>query len=191
VLAAKTQGSIQRNSEEKASNDTAGTAKGKAKKVLDDTQFRNGIDALRSRSRLHAAGVSDRHRFVGDLSAAGSMVLTGAGAAGGPQAGRWQSDASDLNVFHNSAMRTVNPSGLKERTIEVKRRKKREEDDLQLSESGLFVARYVGDPNVKLAKTLRQSYPGGEDVEVVVITRAQQQIMDAAAGLQAFGGLSI
>lgn len=129
-------------------------------RTLTESEIRNSLMALRAQGRLHRAAVSDRYRFGADLSAGGSVVLQGAGADPHPQ-GCWASTASHLNVFHNKAMRTVNPSHLDLLPIEEKkRRKKKDEDDLELSKSGLFNCRYKVDDAYKTLRKLRREYGG-------------------------------
>merc|ERR1711879_1104498 len=155
----------------------------------DDRELGNDISCLRSMGRLHKAAVADRFRFGADLSAAGSMVLAGAGAGPNPQ-GKWSSDASELNKFHNSAMRTVNPSGLDEVKEPKKRRKKKaEEDELKLSDSGLFFARYPPSEPLKALKAIRrQHYPEPEEEKPAAhlsgLTEQQQNAAKALAGLK-------
>lgn len=135
-------------------------------RVLTESELRNGLASLRTQGRLHRAAVSDQYRFGADLSVGGSMVLSGAGASPTPP-GVWASYASHLNIFHNKAMRTVNPSQL-ELLPEVKKkpRKKKadDEDDLQLSKSGLFFSRYKPDAAYRTIRRIRRdTFPESEE----------------------------
>eukprot|EP00927_Polykrikos_kofoidii_P078872 TRINITY_DN75671_c0_g1_i1.p1 TRINITY_DN75671_c0_g1~~TRINITY_DN75671_c0_g1_i1.p1 ORF type:complete len:391 (-),score=64.55 TRINITY_DN75671_c0_g1_i1:116-1288(-) len=122
-----------------------------------DTDLRNNATGLRSAGRTHRAGVRDRYRLSVDLTTPGARVLSGAGSSANPPSG-WDSDLSELNGLHSSAMRKANPSKMKVLPMPEKRRKKKgEEDETQLSESGLFFARYSGDTALKTVKELNRS----------------------------------
>jgi hypothetical protein len=128
-------------------------------RVPTELELKNQIEIIRSMGKLHRAGVADKYRYGSDLTSAGSMVLAGAGAGPNP-CGKWVSEASVLTKLHNSAMRTVNPSGLDELKEPKKRRKKKgdDEDELKLSDSGLFFARYPGCERLKAIKVLRKKH---------------------------------
>eukprot|EP00403_Amphidinium_massartii_P005311 CAMPEP_0178382604 /NCGR_PEP_ID=MMETSP0689_2-20121128/6577_1 /TAXON_ID=160604 /ORGANISM="Amphidinium massartii, Strain CS-259" /LENGTH=396 /DNA_ID=CAMNT_0020002809 /DNA_START=1 /DNA_END=1191 /DNA_ORIENTATION=+ len=117
-------------------------------------------EGLLGQGRLHRAAVSDRFRFSADDIAGGGLVISGAGMAAQPPPGVWASDAAHLHRFHNSAMRIVAPSGLEPLSADdAKRRKKRgDDDDLQMSNSGLFKALYPVDGGLKAVRKLRKRY---------------------------------
>lgn len=114
-----------------------------------DYELNNKVEVLRSACRIHRAGVADVCRYGADVTAPGSMVL------GLPDSvGVWGSDASELTREHNGAMRMAAPSKLELLPVQQKRRKKKGDEDLQISQSGLFQARYPGDPSLRGIKAL-------------------------------------
>lgn len=127
------------------------------RKDISDIELNNSLETLKGQGRLHRAWVSDQFRFGADLSVGGSMVIKGAGASANVP-GVWASYASHLNKFHNKAMRTVNPSKLEVLPDEDKpRKKKKDEDEIQLSKSGLFQPKYKADAAYRTLRQLRRS----------------------------------
>mmetsp|Transcript_45625 Transcript_45625/g.105911 ORF Transcript_45625/g.105911 Transcript_45625/m.105911 type:complete len:406 (+) Transcript_45625:47-1264(+) len=124
-------------------------------------------EGLLGQNRLHRAAVSDRFRFCADDISHGGLVISGAGMAVQPPPGVWASDAAHLNRFHNSAIRIVAPSGLEPLSANARRRKKRGDDDhLQMSNSGLFKALYPVDNGLKAVRRLRRRlFPDSEGRE--------------------------
>jgi len=134
-------------------------------RVIGETELKNDLAALRSMGRLHGAGVKDRFRFgAGTQTIAGAMVLSGPGSV--PTCpGKWVSDMSELTKNHNGAMRVVNPSGLDELKADPRKRRKKkdEEDEMRLGDSGLF-CRYPPNEPLKVLKALRrQHFPVKEE----------------------------
>eukprot|EP00929_Paragymnodinium_shiwhaense_P107968 TRINITY_DN74305_c0_g1_i1.p1 TRINITY_DN74305_c0_g1~~TRINITY_DN74305_c0_g1_i1.p1 ORF type:complete len:418 (-),score=72.44 TRINITY_DN74305_c0_g1_i1:205-1458(-) len=129
----------------------------KGARVATEYELHNKVEALRSASRLHRAGAADIHKFCADVSTPGSMVL------GNPDSsGCWSSDAAELTRFHNGAMRMVDPSKLEVLPMPTRGRKKKkgDEENQALSETGKFFARYPRDPALRVVKTLcRQMVP--------------------------------
>lgn len=158
--------------------------------VPEERELEEHLRGLRGRSQLHRAAVADRYRFGADASAGAPMVLKNTTAVNA-NPGVWASDAAFLNKFHNSAIRIVVPSGLKEIKQPKKRKKKKGDDvdDLKMSDSGLFVARYPIDESLKTLRRLRKkAFP--EIVEEK--PKLPDQMEQAAAKLkQEFGGLML
>eukprot|EP00927_Polykrikos_kofoidii_P013419 TRINITY_DN15851_c1_g1_i1.p1 TRINITY_DN15851_c1_g1~~TRINITY_DN15851_c1_g1_i1.p1 ORF type:complete len:423 (-),score=81.47 TRINITY_DN15851_c1_g1_i1:35-1174(-) len=149
----------------KSAEETWQTSTKVVQRSYTETDLRNNIDALRTSGRAHRAAVGDRFRLGVDLFTPGSLVLSGASAAANPP-GAWSSDASELNLLHNSAMRQVNPSNMRLLPMPEKRRKKKgEEDETQLSESGLFFARYDGNQALKSLKAMKRNFQPEEEIK--------------------------
>jgi hypothetical protein len=165
--------------------------------LIDTTELDNRMRALKGMSQLHRAAVADRFRFCASASSGEPMVLK-ASSLNQANPGKWASDSAFLNKFHNSAIRIVAPSGLevlKETDCKKKKKKKKDSDgELQMSDSGLFVARYPIDENlVKIRKIRKKAFPD-EDPHPVPADPTEEHRKTAAAELkQAFslggGGL--
>eukprot|EP00931_Biecheleriopsis_adriatica_P077954 TRINITY_DN51425_c0_g1_i1.p1 TRINITY_DN51425_c0_g1~~TRINITY_DN51425_c0_g1_i1.p1 ORF type:complete len:427 (+),score=80.15 TRINITY_DN51425_c0_g1_i1:79-1281(+) len=150
-----------------------------------EKEMENSMIVLRSQSRLHTAAVSDRFRFGADLKAAGGMVLKGAGST--PSApGAWAADGSELNKFHNKAIRLVNPSNLPLLPMEKpkKKKKKADEDELTMGERALYEA----DKSYRnIRKIRRQFYPDSFEKE----RTKKEEAVATVSNLLAGGGLSL
>lgn len=132
--------------------------------IITERHLSLGIESLRSQESLHRAAVSDRFKFSAEGNTRCKAVSIKGPGAVEPQ-GEWESDASLLNVFHNSAMRTVNPSRLDQLpdlTDKTKKKKKKQKEDdldfLQMSDSGLFQAQYPTDESLMSIRRLRREY---------------------------------
>merc|ERR1711972_346980 len=143
-------------------------ANSKPTRKVEESELENGTRVLRGMSQLHRAAVADRFRFNSNMSRGQPMVLGGA-TINASDLGKWYTDASDLQKFHNSAIRIVDPSGLqvlKEPQNQKKKKKKQQVDDiddLKMSDSGLFVARYPIDESLKTLRRIRKkAYPEEE-----------------------------
>lgn len=132
--------------------------------TVNDHELAQGIDVLKSNVRLHRAAMGDRYRFSADSGRCVGMSISGAAAA--EQVNDWVSDASQLNTFHNIAMRMTNRSDLKplpkvegSRGKKAKAKKPKPVDPLdlvQLDDRGLFAARYPTDSSLKTLRRLRR-----------------------------------
>eukprot|EP00930_Biecheleria_cincta_P078606 TRINITY_DN6614_c0_g1_i2.p1 TRINITY_DN6614_c0_g1~~TRINITY_DN6614_c0_g1_i2.p1 ORF type:complete len:403 (-),score=52.42 TRINITY_DN6614_c0_g1_i2:86-1261(-) len=169
--------------EDDPARQTSKRSNDKSSRMITEIEVQNNISALRSQSLLHRASVSDRFRFGADLMAAGGMVLKGAGAT--PVCpGVWASDASALIKFHNSAIRSVNPSKLGLLPVETnkKKKKKADEDELQMGDRTL----YEGDKSYKAVRKLRRAlYPDSFEH-----ARSQKEVAASNMLSLGFGGLS-
>jgi len=158
------------------------------KPIVDQKALENSMRVMRGMSQLHRAAVADRFKFNASAAAGEPMVL-GASPLSQANPGNWSSDAAFLTKFHNSAIRIVNPSGLevlKEPTSKRKKKKKTQdsEEELKMSDSGLFVARYpIDDALVKMRRIRRQAFPEEEVAKPVGPTH-QEMAAAAAAKLK-------
>lgn len=135
---------------------------------LSESELRNARDVLKGQQSLHIATVQERFKFTADTSP-------------GVPAHAWDSEASFLLNFHSGAIRKVAPSGLEpvKEPPKWKRKKKKKDDieDLQLSESGIFVQKYPIDESLKSLRRLKKNmYPE-------VVRRQQEEAAAAAAAL--------
>mmetsp|Transcript_101471 Transcript_101471/g.217276 ORF Transcript_101471/g.217276 Transcript_101471/m.217276 type:complete len:386 (-) Transcript_101471:50-1207(-) len=160
--------------------------KEKPDRIMSDIELRNAREGLRAQSSLHNSSVQDRYRFASDVSPGANLVIAGAGTGWGNAAPNWASDASYLNQFHHGAIRIVNPSGLDTLPEEPKsrRKKKKDEDDLQLSDSGLFQPRYPLDNSLRSLKMLKKkTFPEAcrTEEEVAAMAAAQAAAEQASS----------
>lgn len=148
-------------------------------RVVSDTELQNSIESLRTQGRMHRAATSDKERFAADFASTGSMVLAGAGSTPNSP-GTWASDSSYLTRFHNSAIRTVDPSRIKVLKTPVKPRRRR----VDLEGNGVEASdikpchKYAPDPAVCTLRQLRQALCPEEPEKKVVAAKPVQLARD-------------
>lgn len=161
-----------------AGQEPSGSAKGRRRGVrsaVDDTSLDNARHTLKGQSQLHRAALADRFRFGAENCLPGTPIILGLSTANATKPAAWATDASYLNNFHHAAIRVVDPSGLQaldEAAWQKKKKKGKvpaerdDVDDLKMSDSGLFVARYPIDESLKSLRRLRRNlFPKEEKVE--------------------------
>jgi hypothetical protein len=130
---------------------------------IEEPELDNGMRCLRGMSQLHRAAVADRFKFCADASVGQPLVL-GNSTSVHANIGKWYSDVSYLQKFHNSAIRVAAPSGLSavqeqklSKTKKKKQHSKKDDvDDLTMSDSGLFAPMYPIDESLKCLRRIRK-----------------------------------
>merc|ERR1711920_753844 len=95
----------------------------------------------------------------------------------------WTTQGSKLSVFHNRAMRVMNPSLLELRQLHIPKRNKDNDDDPSMNQSCLdFTTPYKSDPACRTLRRIKCELYGDEDEEELPAepTKEEQQRKTAA-----------
>jgi len=163
-------------------------------RVPSDSELRNAREVLKGQSSLHTAATVDLFRYSADTTAGAPLAIKGAGVATGQPDDIWKSDGAYLQMFHNGALRLVNPSALqpnKEDPNLEKKNKRKGDDALEM---GMFKPRYPIDDSLKSVRRLKkQWFPEviRSEKEMAMAALRQQFMLEEEKKQEKLSGLSM